>query len=246
MNTTAQILIVEDEAKIAEILKDYLEAAGYAVSLLARGSDVLPWLQHNVADLVLLDLMIPGLDGLAVLRRLRTTSTTPVIVVTAMVRDMDRLLGLELGADDYICKPFNPHEVVARVRAVLRRSCAAQMPTAQHVEMDVLRFELRVQGQPMAVTPVEFRMLQKLLEHPGRVYSRSQLQAAIYTDHRVVSERTVDTHVRNLRRKFLALGCDPITSVYGIGFRYEWRGATSEQIAGNKDESSVPPPTGNA
>jgi two-component system, OmpR family, response regulator BaeR len=222
MNIAQQVLIVEDEPKIAEVLRDYLTAAGYAVSLLDRGTEVLPWLQNNVADLLLLDLMIPGLDGLAVLRRLRTTSTTPVIVVTAMVRDIDRLLGLELGADDYICKPFNPQEVVARVRAVLRRSVAAQTPSAQHVELDLLRFELRVQGQPMAVTPVEFRLLQKLLEHPGRVYSRSQLQAAIYTDHRVVSERTVDTHVRNLRRKFIALGCDPVASVYGIGFRYEW------------------------
>ncbi len=222
MNISQHILIVEDEPKIAEVLRDYLAAAGYVVSLLERGIDVLPWLQSNVADLVLLDLMIPGLDGLAVLRRLRTRSNTPVIVVTAMVRDIDRLLGLEIGADDYICKPFNPQEVVARVRAVLRRSVGAQPASAQHIELDLLRFELRVLGQPMAVTPVEFRLLQKLLEHPGRVYSRNQLQAAIYTDHRVVSERTVDTHVRNLRRKFITLGCDPIASVYGIGFRYEW------------------------
>jgi two-component system, OmpR family, response regulator BaeR len=194
-------------------------ATGYAISVLERGSDVLPWLRNNLTDLVLLDPTIPGLDGLALLRRLRTTSNTPVIVL----RDVDCLLDPQINAVDSIRKPFNPQEVVARVRALLGGGSSAQPASTQRIELDLQRFELRVLGQPMAVTPVEFRLLQKLLEHPGRVYSRSQLQAAIYTDHRVVSERTFDTHVRNLRRKFIAQGCDSIASVYGVGFRYEWR-----------------------
>jgi two-component system response regulator BaeR len=222
MKTSLHILIVADDPKLTELLRDCLATAGHEISVLERGSEVLPWLQSNVADLVLLDPMTLDLRGLTLLRHLRATFNMPVIPIATKVRDIDGLPGPEVGADDYVCEPFNPQALLMRVQALLRRGVAPQPPSVQPIELDLRRFELRVLGQPMAVTPVEFRLLQKLLEHPGRVYSRSQLQAAIYTDHRVVSARTIDTHVRNLRRKFIALGCDPIASVYGVGFRYEW------------------------
>jgi two-component system response regulator BaeR len=143
-------------------------------------------------------------------------------MITARVEEIDRLLGLELGADDYICKPFSPREVVARVRAVLRRAAAAAVDTAAPIELDEVRFEARVEGRALALTPVEFRLLRKLAAQPGRVFSRAQLIDALYEDHRVVSDRTVDSHIKNLRRKLIAMGVDPIASVYGVGYRFEW------------------------
>ncbi len=220
MNANAHLLVVEDEDKIAAALEDYLRAAGYRTSRLADGREVAAWVRANTPDAVLLDVMLPGLDGLDVCRALRTFSQVPILMLTARVEEIDRLIGLELGADDYICKPFSLREVVARVRAVLRRAQVAALATPPAgIELDAQRFEVRVHGKPMVVTPVEFRLLEKLVAHPGRVWSRQHLMDAIYTDHRIVSDRTVDSHVRNLRRKFDELGIDPIESVYGVGFR---------------------------
>jgi two-component system response regulator BaeR len=146
----------------------------------------------------------------------------PILIITARVEEIDRLLGLELGADDYICKPFSPREVVARVRAVLRRSAAAAAgdPQPSALTLDEERFEARVRGRALALTPVEFRLLRKLRLQPGRVFSRAQLIHALYEDHRVVSDRTVDSHIKNLRRKLADDGADPIESVYGVGYRF--------------------------
>ena len=222
MSESAHILIVEDEAKIAALLRDYLDVAGYRVSVLGTGTGAVAWIREHRPDALLLDLMLPGEDGLAVCRGVRTFSTIPIVMVTARVEEIDRLLGLELGADDYICKPFSPREVVARVKAVLRRASAPVTPLALPIELDEARFEARVRGQPLSLTPVEFRLLAKLIAQPGRVFSRQQLMDSLYRDHRVVSERTVDSHVKNLRRKLAALGPDPVESVYGVGYRCEW------------------------
>jgi two-component system response regulator BaeR len=223
---SARILVVEDEPKIAALLRDYLAAAGYAVTLRATGTGTVDAVRESPPDALLLDLMLPGEDGLSICRNVRAFSTVPILMLTARVDEIDRLLGLELGADDYICKPFSLREVVARVKAVLRRAQAALQP-AQNLplELDESRFEARIHGQALNLTPVEFRLLGKLAAQPGRVFSRQQLMDALYRDHRVVSERTVDSHVKNLRRKLAQIGPDPVGSVYGVGYRLEWPAA---------------------
>jgi two-component system response regulator BaeR len=222
VNAEAEVLIVEDEPKIVALLRDYLAAQGYRVSALDRGDGAIEWIRAHPPDVVLLDLMLPGSDGLSICRGVRVFSNVPILMVTARVEEIDRLLGLELGADDYICKPFSPREVVARVRAVLRRASAPAREPASAIYLDEARFEARVHGRPLTLTPVEFRLLRKLSAQPGRVFSRMQLIEALYLDHRVVSDRTVDSHVKNLRRKLIEAGVDPIGSVYGVGYRFEW------------------------
>jgi two-component system response regulator BaeR len=215
------ILIVEDEPKIAALLRDYLVNAAYEVTLLDNGASAANWVREHAPDAVLLDIMLPGESGLDVCKSIRGFSSVPILMVTARVEEIDRLLGLELGADDYICKPFSPREVVARVKAVLRRMSVVAQAAPSPIELDEARFEVRVRGQHLTVTPVEFRLMRKLLAQPGRVFSRQQLMDAAYRDHRVVSDRTVDSHVKNLRRKLADAGFDPITSVYGVGYRLE-------------------------
>jgi two-component system response regulator BaeR len=224
VNENAHILVVEDEPKIAALLRDYLVASGYRVSVRETGAGAVDWVREHAPDALLLDLMLPGEDGLAICRGVRSFSQVPILMVTARVEEIDRLLGLELGADDYICKPFSPREVVARVRAVLRRASAASATEPAPIELDEDRFEARVQGRALTLTPVEFRLLRKLAAQPGRVFSRAQLIDALYEDHRVVSDRTVDSHIKNLRRKLVAMGVDPVASVYGVGYRFEWVG----------------------
>ena len=220
-----RIMIVEDEPKIAAILADYLQAQGGFDSLIVeRGDEALPRFRSEQPALVLLDLMLPGLDGIEVCKQLRAESQVPIIMVTARVEEIDRLLGLELGADDYICKPFSPREVVARVKAVLRRSALNEAGKELHgLEIDEEKFMARLNGVDLALTPVEFALLQTLSTHSGRVFSRDQLMNRMYSDYRVVSDRAVDTHVKNLRRKLAeASGVeDMIKSVYGMGYRFE-------------------------
>jgi len=216
------ILIVEDEPKIASLLQDYLQAqGGYATRVLDRGDTVLASVRHDPPALVLLDLMLPGLDGIEVCKQIRAESALPIIMVTARVEEIDRLLGLELGADDYICKPFSPREVVARVKAVLRRTEfeAAGKPD---LVIDEGRFTASYRGQVLNLTPVEFALLRTLSGQAGRVFSRDQLMNEMYSDYRVVSDRAVDTHIKNLRRKLQAVGEgeELIESVYGLGYRF--------------------------
>jgi len=219
-----RILIVEDEPKIAALLADYLETLGsFATHSVNRGDLVLEAFQDQKPDLVLLDLMIPGMDGIEVCRLLRRHSDVPIIMVTARVDEIDRLLGLELGADDYICKPFSPREVVARVKAVLRRTGRSGDEDGQPgLEIDDLKFEARLDGSDLGLTQVEFALLKTLSATPGRVFSRDQLMNVMYSDYRVVSDRAVDTHVKNLRRKLAsaAAGEEMIESVYGLGYRF--------------------------
>jgi two-component system response regulator BaeR len=226
MNTQEKlIMIVEDEPKIAALVQDYLLAqGGFQSQIVDRGDRVLDEFRTAKPDLVLLDLMLPGLDGVEVCKQLRAISQVPIIMVTARVEEIDRLLGLELGADDYVCKPFSPRELVARVKAVLRRTGAGASDIGlEGLEIDIERFIARFQGRDLGLTPVEFSLLQVLSAHPGRVFSRDQLMDGMYSDYRVVSDRAVDTHVKNLRRKLSEASGeeDMIKSVYGMGYRYE-------------------------
>ena len=218
------ILIVEDEPKIAGLLEDYLLShGGYRCRTVYRGDEALEAFHASPTDLVLLDLMLPGLDGIEVCKRLRAESTVPIIMLTARTEEIDRLLGLELGADDYICKPFSPREVVARVKAVLRRT-KMDPANAPHdgFLLDRECFVASLNGLPLDLTPVEFALLEALHTRPGRVLTREQLLDHMYDDYRVVSDRAVDTHIKNLRKKIGAAAPDlePIESVYGLGYRY--------------------------
>lgn len=220
-----RVLVVEDEPKLARLLLDYLDRAGYDSDWLDRGEGVLAWVRENGPDLVLLDLMLPGKDGLEICRELRHLGDLPIIMLTARVEEIDRLLGLELGADDYICKPFSPREVMARVRAVLRRSGGSRevVGSSGQVVLEPDRFIARVGANEVELTPVEFRLLEVLMAQPGRVFSRDRLMDKVYTDMRVVSDRTIDSHVKNLRKKLQAAGVDghAVRSVYGVGYKLD-------------------------
>jgi len=217
------ILIAEDEPKIAALLAEYLQQqGGYQTRVLQRGDEVPAWVENHRPDLILLDLMLPGLDGLEICKQIRQRSNVPIIMVTARVEEIDRLLGLELGADDYICKPFSPREVVARVRAVLRRWAAVETAAvATGLRMDRERFEASLNGKALSLTPVEFALLSALAAQPGRIFSRDQLMNEMYSDYRIVGDRAVDTHIKNLRKKLSQLdpGREHIESVYGLGYR---------------------------
>ncbi|MBX8553044.1 response regulator [Pseudomonas cichorii] len=224
MVNEAPILIVEDEPKLAALMHDYLIAAGYPTQCLDNGLQVVPAVRACEPRLILLDLMLPGRDGLQVCQELRTFSAVPIVMITARVEEVDRLLGLDLGADDYICKPFSPREMVARVKAILRR--APQMVSQQaqpRLLIDEEQYRASFDGVALDLTPVELRLLSTFVRSPGRVFSRDQLLDKLYSDHRVVTDRTVDSHIRNLRRK-LAQACpgeDPIQSLYGVGYKLE-------------------------
>ena len=215
----SRILIVEDEPKLAALEADYLAAAGYETHVIANGLEVVPWVRANAPDLILLDLMLPGRDGLEVCGELRTFSEIPIVMVTARVEEIDRLIGLDLGADDYVCKPFSVRELVARVKAILRRGAA---PMSKLV-LDDQKHLAQLDGRALDLTPVEFRLLSALASAPGRVFPRERLLERLYEDHRVVTDRTVDAHVKNLRRKLEEIrpGEDLVRSIYGVGYKLE-------------------------
>lgn len=225
----ARVLVVEDEPRLAALLADYLVAAGHEPECVGDGAAALAAFEARRHDLVLLDLMLPGLDGLAVCRRLREHSAVPILMLTARGDEADRLAGLELGADDYITKnPFSPREVVARVKAVLRRSRAAGLVPTSPLPVDALQIDdagwmAHWRGRPLDLTPNEFRLLRTLSARPGRVFARGQLLEQLHGEARAVTERAVDSHVKNLRRKLEAAGAgtERIRAVYGVGYCYE-------------------------
>lgn len=224
-NQPLQIMIVEDEPKLGQLLVDYLQAAGYATRWLTNGSEVVPAVHEHSPALILLDLMLPGSDGLTVCRELRRFTDIPVVMVTAKIEEIDRLLGLEIGADDYICKPYSPREVVARVKTILRR-CYRPLDNMQEetqLHIDEPRFQASYQGQMLDLTPAEFRLLKTLASQPGNVFSREQLLNNLYDDYRVVADRTIDSHIKNLRRNLELIDGEKsfIRSVYGVGYRWE-------------------------
>ena len=222
MEATAHILIVEDDSKIAALLVDYFAASAYHTTHLEDGLLALQHIKTRPVDLVILDLMLPGLDGLQVCQAVRQFSEVPIIMLTARVDEVDRLLGLESGADDYVCKPFSPREVVARAKVHLRRRQPHTAPAPEKVLL-VDRSALRITwgNALLNLTPVEFRLLAEMIEHPERVYSRAQLLNLLHEDQRDVSDRTIDSHIKNLCKKLEAQlpGC--LQSVYGVGYRFE-------------------------
>jgi two-component system response regulator BaeR len=225
------ILVVEDEPKLADLLCVYLRAGGYAPHVVGDGAQALLTFAELAPAVVLLDLNLPGLDGMEVCRALRVRSDVPILMLTARVDEIDRLLGLEIGADDYLCKPYSPREVVARVRALLRRSEGRlAIGTGASARTAIGGFmldtdSLRAWWQDLALplTPVEFRLLRTLLQPPGRALSRAQLLDAIHADFRDISDRAVDSHVKNLRRKLQAAlpEHECISTVYGMGYRFD-------------------------
>ncbi|MES2245641.1 MAG: response regulator [Pseudomonadota bacterium] len=223
-----RIVIVEDELDIASVVQDYLRHAGYDTEHFADGQSALERIVAAPPDLTLLDIMLPRLDGIEVLRRARAHTAHPIIMLTARIEEVDRLLGLELGADDYVCKPFSPRELVARVRAVLRRTApavAAQVAPgdALGLVLDDVHWRASLDGTPLNLTRREFGLLQVLSRHPGRIFSRARLLELAYDDTVDVTERAIDSHVKNLRRKLGAVtpAHDWIRSVYGVGFAWE-------------------------
>jgi two-component system, OmpR family, response regulator BaeR len=184
---------------------------------------VVPWVRENAPDLILLDLMLPGKDGLDICKEIRRFSNVPIIMITARVEEIGRLLGLDLGADDYICKPFSPREVVARVKTVLRRSSPQPAPGDHILSLDEERYRATLQGHRLDLTAVEFQLLSILAVKPGRIFSRDQLMDRLYTDQRIICDRTIDSHIKNLRKKiaFAAPDLELIHSIYGVGYKYE-------------------------
>jgi len=223
VNPGSKVLIVEDEPKLASLVADYLKAAGYEAHCIENGLEVVSWVKANAPDLVVLDLMLPGRGGLEICKELRTFTDLPIIMVTARVEEVDRLIGLEAGADDYLCKPFSVRELVARVKALLRRPRIGSSLKNSSLVVDEASHKASLDGKELDLTPVEFRLLAALAAAPGRVFSRDGLLEKLYADHRVVTDRTVDAHVKNLRRKLEAIrpGADLVRSIYGVGYRLE-------------------------
>jgi DNA-binding response OmpR family regulator len=220
-----RILIIDDEPKIVEICRDYLKAAGFDVVSALDGPGGLEKWRREKPDLVILDLMLPGMDGLDICREMRKEGSTPVIMLTARVEETDKLIGLELGADDYITKPFSPRELVARVRTVLRRVQAdttAEVIRAGVITLDRTRFTVTVEDRSLSLTPTEFEILATLASQPGRIFSRSQLLVAVHGVSFESYERAIDSHMRNLRKKLAATAVDRelITTVHGVGYKF--------------------------
>ena len=219
-----RVLVVDDDLKIARVLDDYLASGGYEVSCLERGDLVLSHVKVSPPDLILLDIMIPGMNGLDVCRSLRAVSSVPIIMITARVEEIDRLLGLELGADDYICKPFSPREVVARVNAVLRRTLSPVSKTAlPSAGLAIVEESRRAYagGAELKLTPCEFNLLKVMLSSPDRIFSRNELINSVQGYDFEGYDRTIDSHVKNLRKKIAAHLPDReiISTIYGVGYR---------------------------
>ena len=217
------VLIVEDEPQLAAVISEYLQQSDFATHIINDGLQVIPYIKESLPSLILLDLMLPGQDGMSICKEVRSFSNVPIIVVTARVEEIDRLLGLELGADDYICKPFSPRELVARVKAVLRRTDNVGMPVSTDIVLDEATYKAAIGGRHLELTAVEFELLKILLSTPGRIFTRNQLMDRIYHDHRIVSDRTIDSHIKKLRKKIASIDGDNeyIYSVYGVGYKYE-------------------------
>ncbi|MGD8793402.1 MAG: response regulator transcription factor [Anaerolineae bacterium] len=222
---TQTILVVDDEARIVKLVRDYLARAGFRVIDARDGEAALTLARLEQPDLIVLDLMLPEVDGLDVCRRLRRESGVPIIMLTARVEEADRIVGLELGADDYVTKPFSPGELVARVRATLRRASGEVGPAtvvrAGEIELDTAALTATVAGEPVELTATEFQLLLAMARQPGRIFSREQLLEAMHGVAYDGYDRSVDSHVKNIRRKIETDPRQPryIQTVYGVGYR---------------------------
>lgn len=218
----ARVFIVEDETKLAFLLRDYLLQAQCEVMIFHDGLEVVEAVKCSEPAAILLDLMLPGKDGIQICSEIRRFSQVPILMVTAKVEEIDRLLGLEIGADDYICKPFSPREVVARVKTVLRRVVPALDNSKHPFSLDEARLTVNTSVYSVQLTAVEFEILLCLSNEPGRIFSRNTLMDNIYKDNRIVSDRTIDSHIKKLRKKLVDdANLDIIRSVYGVGYKME-------------------------
>jgi two-component system response regulator BaeR len=231
-NSSTEILIIEDEPDLASLIADYVQASGYQSVVIANGQLALEQIQLSEPDLIVLDLMLPGLDGISLCRAVRAFSQVPIIMVTAKVEEIDRLLGLEIGADDYLCKPFSPRELMARIKVILRRVSTTAMPAMQGevqikkqavVHIDTAAFQIYLHQQLLELTHSEFLLLQHFIAHPGQVFSRSQLLDFVTQDNLDVTDRAIDSHVKNIRKKIAQVRPDdnPIHAIYGLGYRFD-------------------------
>ncbi|MDH4209177.1 MAG: response regulator transcription factor [Anaerolineae bacterium] len=223
----SKVLVVDDDPGIVKLVRAYLEQAGYFVFTAQDGKKALQIARHDKPDLVVLDLMLPEMDGWDVCRALRKESDVPIIMLTARVEESDKLIGLELGADDYVTKPFSPRELVARVRSVLRRAQGMppkpEMISLGEITIDLSRHSVEVAGQPVDLTPTEFDLLATLMEDPGRAFTRTQLLESVQGYAYEGYERTIDVHIKNLRQKIGEDASSPqrIRTIYGIGYKFE-------------------------
>ena len=220
-----KILIVEDEPKLAQLLADYLAHDGFESHIIEHGDNVISWVKHYAPDLILMDIMLPKRDGISLCKEIREFSTVPLFLLTARIGETDRLKGLEIGADDYICKPYSAKEVVARIKALFRRqqNFSPDLPTVSGFSLDKVKCHAYCEGVLLDLTLSEFRILSTLLDKRGKVYSRANLLDVLHEDERDISDRTVDTHIKNLRQKLQKITGkkDIIQAVYGMGYTIE-------------------------
>lgn len=229
------ILIVEDEEKISSLLQEYCQQQGFIATVIADGSKVEPWLASNHCDAMVLDIMLPNVDGITLCKNIRTYSTVAILMLSARTEEIDRLLGLELGADDYISKPFSPREVIARIKAVLRRTESLASSTSALLETSAKEqtapwlspndYQLYFNRQPLHLSAIEYSLMAAMMARPGQVFTRQQLMDVMYQDGRIVSERTIDSHIKKLRQK-IQQGFDDLNlihSIYGLGYKYQFQ-----------------------
>ncbi len=220
-----EVLIVDDDDHIRDVVRFALEKEGFATREAGNGAEALSCFQAQGADLVILDIKMPGMDGLEVCRSLRRETAVPILFLSSKDEEIDRIIGLEMGGDDYVTKPFSPRELVARVKAILRRlePRPEKIPAGDlrhgKLRLDTERFKTYWDGKEVILTATEFNLLRTLLAHPGNVYTRDALMNGAYLKGQIVSDRTIDSHIRRLRAKFNSVGGDPIETVHGVGYQ---------------------------
>ena len=220
-----KILIVEDEENIAEVLIAYAKQQDYETEHFNSGKGVVSFVKQNAVDLILLDLMLPDVDGIELCKQIRAFSSVPIIMLTAKSEEIDRLQGLEIGADDYICKPFSPKEVIARIKAVLRRTSQPKTNIINHNNFQLHKddYEARLNGKSIGFTAVEFKIFLLFISHVGRVFTREDIINNVYSDTTDISDRNIDTHIKNIRKKIndIQAGLNPIAAVYSVGYKFK-------------------------
>ena len=220
-----KILIVEDEENIAEVLIAYAKQQNYETEHFNSGKGVVSFVKQNAVDLILLDLMLPDVDGIELCKQIRAFSSLPIIMLTAKSEEIDRLLGLEIGADDYICKPFSPKEVVARIKAVLRRTSQPKTNIINHNNFQLHKddYEARLNDKSIGFTAIEFKIFLLFISHVGRVFTREDIINNVYSDTTDISDRNIDTHIKNIRKKIndIQAGLNPIAAVYSVGYKFK-------------------------
>ncbi|TQV86682.1 response regulator [Aliikangiella coralliicola] len=216
------VLIVEDEEKQALLVQDYLKASGFEATIISDGGDVIPFVKNNQLSLMVLDINLPNKNGIEICQEVREFSQLPVLMITARIEEADRLKGLQVGADDYLCKPFSPREMVARVESLIRRSVQPAFKPINDYFFDATNLTVTINGISMSLTQIEYRLLNLLASQIGQSFDRQTISATLYDDQRVVSNRTIDSHIKKLRKKLFDLtNVDLIQSIYGVGYRLQ-------------------------